>query len=239
MLRPSPCPGNVADYLGTLAHELRFDPSLSRRVLKEVEDHLWEAAANEAGDAGEVQLRAIARFGDAREIARQYAALSILGQIRRVAIVVVLALCGIFIAMKGRVAWYGLMQWELSDQTRSVAATVVPVTRAAFMTALVIGLIGCAYVIARRAPMRLDRAYCRQIKRSTMFCMAAACALLASVAVDMVLTALRLLEGRDAAAALIPVMSAAAEMALLGTLFRNIRLAIRRTELVSGLLHPM
>jgi hypothetical protein len=45
-----------------------------------------------------------------------------------------------------------------------------------------------------------------------------------------------LLEARDAAIALIPVASAAAEMALLGILFRDIRLAIRRTEFVSSFL---
>ena len=115
-------PNIVADYLDTLAQELSFDEPLSRRVRKEVEDHLWEASANEPGDATEAQRRAITKFGDPREIAQQYAALSVLSQVRRVAIIVVLALVGIFISMKGRGAWYSLMQWGLSDQTQFVGA---------------------------------------------------------------------------------------------------------------------
>ena len=80
----------VADYLNLLGRELSYDPLLSRRVRLEVEDHLWEAAANEGGDAAEAQRRTIEKFGDPREIARQYAALSIFSQIRRVAFIVVL-----------------------------------------------------------------------------------------------------------------------------------------------------
>src|SRR5262249_37419733 len=149
------------------------------------------------------------RFGDPREIARQYAALSVLSQIRRVAIIVVLALAGIFLSMRGRGAWYSLMQWELSDQTKFVGAVGVSVTKYAFMLALVIGLVGCAYISGRRAPLRLHRTYCKQIKRSTMFCALAACALLASVGVDIGLTVLRLLEARHAASALVPILSIA------------------------------
>jgi len=230
-------PDIVADYLDTLVHELSFDAPLSRRVRMEVEDHLWEAAANAPGDATEAQRRAIVRFGDPREIARQYAALSVLGQIRRVAMIVIVVLAGIFLSMKGRGAWYSLMQWGLSEQTRFVGAIGVSVTRYAFMLALVIGLAGCAYIGARRTPLRLHREYCKQIKRSTMFCTLAACALLTSVAVDMILTVLHLLETRYAAAALIPILSAAVEMALLGILFLNIRLAIQRTDFVSSFLH--
>ena len=62
MLQPSA----VADYLDILRRELSYDPALSRRVRLEVEDHLWEAAANEGGDAAEAQRRTIERFGDPR-----------------------------------------------------------------------------------------------------------------------------------------------------------------------------
>jgi hypothetical protein len=230
-------PNIVADYLDALARELSFDARLGRRVRKEVEDHLWEAAFNEPGDAIEAQRRAIEKFGDPREIARQYAPVSVLAQIRRVAIIVILALAGIFLSMKGRGAWYSLMQWGLSDQTKFVGAIAVSVTRYAFMLALAIGLAGCAYIGSRHAPARLHRAYCGQIRRSMTFCLWAACALLTSVAVDTILTALHVLEAKHSAAALIPILSAGVEMALLGILFLNIRLAIQRTDIVSSFLH--
>ena len=84
--------------------------------------------------------------------------------------------------------------------------------------------------------MRLHRAYCKQIRRSTMFCGLPACALLTSVAVDIILTVLHVLEAKHAGAALIPILSAAVETALLGVLFLNIRLAIQRTDFVSSFL---
>jgi hypothetical protein len=227
----------VADYLDLLGRELSYDPALSRLVRLEVEDHLWEAASNE-GDDIEAQRRTIERFGDAREIARQYAALSIYSQIRRVAVIVVLALIGIFLSMRGRGAWYSLMQWGLSDQTQFIGAIGLSVTRYAFLLALAVGLAGCAYIASRRAPVKLHQAYCEQIRRSTMFCMLAGYALLASVAADVVLTTLHMVGTTFSVAALIPVLSAGAEIALLGLLFLNIRVAIRRTDLVSSFLHP-
>ena len=228
----------VADYLDSLGRELSYDPLLSRRVRLEVEDHLWEAAANEGGDAAEAQRRAVEKFGDPQEIARQYAALSIFSQIRRVAVIVVVALAGIFLSMRGRGAWYSLMHWGLSDQTQFIGAIGMSVTRYAFMLALAIGLVGCAYISSRRVPTRLHQAYCEQIRRSTTFCALAGYALLTSVAADVMLTTLHLLETKYAAAALIPIVSAAVEIALLGLLFLNIRLAIRRTDVVSSFLHP-
>ena len=228
----------VADYLDLLGRELSYDPALSRRVRLEVEDHLWEAASNEGGDDAEAQRRTIERFGDAREIARQYAALSIYSQIRRVAVIVVLALLGIFLSMRGRGARYSLMQWGLSDQTQFIGGIGLSVTCYAFLLALAIGLTGCAYIASRRAPVKLHQAYCEQIRRSTMFCMLAGYALLASVAADVVLTTLHLVGMKASVAALIPVLSAGAEIALLGLLFLNIRVAIRRTDLVSSFLNP-
>jgi hypothetical protein len=228
----------VADYLDLLGRELGYDPALSRRVRLEVEDHLWEAASNEGSDAPEAQRKAIERFGDPRDIARQYAALSIFSQIRRVAVIVVLALLGIFLSMRGRGAWYSLMQSGLNDQTQFIGAIGLSVTRYAFLLALAIGLVGCAYIASRRAPMRLHRAYCEQIRRSAMFCMLAGYALLASVAADVVLTTLHLVGMKSSLAALIPILSAGVEIALLGLLFLNIRVTIRRTDLVASFLHP-
>jgi hypothetical protein len=71
-----------------------------------------------------------------------------------------------------------------------------------------------------------------------MFCVCAGYAMLTCVAVDVVLTVLHLLETKYPAAALIPVLSAGAEVALLGLLFVNIRSAIRRTDVVAAFLPP-
>jgi hypothetical protein len=229
-----PEPNAVDCYLDALARELSFDPALSRRVRKEVEDHLWESTTNETGDTKEPQHRAIERFGNPREIALQYAALSALSQVRRVAVTVVVALAGIFIAMKGRAAWYGLVHWGLSNQTQLAGAIGVSVTRFAFMVALVIGVFGCAYIVSRRIPTALHRAYCTQMKRCTVFCALVACALLTSVAADVILTALHLLETEHSAGVLIPMLSTGVEMVLLGALIINLRLAFQRSNFISS-----
>ena len=73
----------VADYLNALTRELGFDRPLAHRVRQEVEDHLWEATAANGDSSIEAQARAVRCFGGAREIASQFAALSLLRQARR------------------------------------------------------------------------------------------------------------------------------------------------------------
>jgi hypothetical protein len=174
--------------------ELSFDIPLSRRVRAEIEDHFCEAAED-----------AIARFGDPREIARQYAASSLLKHTRRVGLIAVLALVGIYIAMKGRGAWYGLMQWELSDHFKDVATTWISIDLNAFRMALAVGIIGLGYIASRRAPISFHEDYGRQVKRCVVLCALTAGALLASVVTDTILTALRLSEAKLAASGLVPV----------------------------------
>jgi hypothetical protein len=88
------------------------------------------------------------------------------------------------------------------------------------------------------APARLHQAYCEQIRRSATLCVLAGYALLTSVAADVILTMLHLSEAKSSAAALIPILSAGVEIALLGLLFLNIRVAIRRVDSVSSFLQP-
>src|SRR5262249_58129565 len=45
--------GVISEYLDRLARELEFDPPLSRRVRREVEEHLREAAAADPGPDAE------------------------------------------------------------------------------------------------------------------------------------------------------------------------------------------
>ena len=100
----------VADYLDALTRELSFDRPLAHRVRQEVEDHLWEATTANGDTSIEAQARAVRSFGEARVIAVEYAALSLLRQARWSGAIIVLASGALYIAMKGRVAWYGLMQ---------------------------------------------------------------------------------------------------------------------------------
>src|SRR5215469_17977758 len=142
MRRRSP----VADYLNALTRELGFDRPLAHRVRQEVEDHLWEATAANGDSSVAAQTRAVRCFGETRDIASQYAALSLLRQARRNGAIIVLASGALYIAMKGRVAWYGLMQWALSGTLQPVGKVVLAVDRASYILAFVLGAIGWAYI---------------------------------------------------------------------------------------------
>ena len=229
--------GPVTEYLDALSREFRFDIALSRRVRSEIEDHLWESIAHEVGeDSVEAQNRAIARFGDPREIARQYAATSLLSQTRRVGFVALFALIGIYVAMRGRGAWYGLMQWGLSDHSKEIAATWISIDFNAFRIALAIGIIGLGYIGSRRAPISFHEGYRRQLRRCVVLSAAMAGALLTSVVADTILAGLRLSEANDPVASLIPALLIAIEIALLAALALQIRTTIRRTTVASALL---
>lgn len=229
-------PDLIADYLDTLTRELRFDIALSRRVRTEVEDHLCEAIAGAAGDASiEAQRRVIANFGDPRDIARRYAASSLFRQIRRVGVIVIVALAGIFISMRGRMAWYGAMQWHLSDRFQHFQAIGLPVARHAFTVALAAGVIALIYIGSRRAPIEFDRTYRNDVNRCVALCAISAVALLTSVIAGVTLTGLRLFEGTPFVVGAVPVLSITLEMTLAGVLFFHLRAIIRRSTFASSL----
>jgi hypothetical protein len=232
-----PQPSPIADYLDTLARELSFDSALSLRVRKEVEDHFWQAAAGELDvPRREAERRAVANFGDPRELARQYAASSLLVHIRRVGAVLILALGGIFVAMKGRVAWYGLVQWDLNEDLKIINAIAVPIDHYAFMAALATAIAASGYIVTRRAPTAFHQAYGRELNRCAVLCAAAASALLLAVVIETILTGLRLSAVEVSASALVPALSMAAEIAFAGVLVLQVHAAIRRTALASSLL---
>ncbi len=67
----------IDHYLDQLLAELRVEPSRTRRILVEVEDHLREAIQREVATgatAEEAEARAIVRFGSPRLVARRFAA---------------------------------------------------------------------------------------------------------------------------------------------------------------------
>jgi hypothetical protein len=227
----------VADYLDELTGELSFDRPLAHRVRREVEDHLWEATAANGDASIEAQARAVRRFGEAREIAGQYAALSLLRQARRSGAIIVLASGALYIAMKGRVAWYGLMQWALSDTLQPVGKVVLAIDRAAYILAFLLGAVGWAYISSRPVSPRFH-AGCRvQLKRGLLLGIAAACPMVVSVIADAVVTALRLLEERPPISVfLIPLLSIAIEVAFAAVLVIAIGKTLRNTMRASSLL---
>jgi hypothetical protein len=145
-------PGPIADYLDALARELGFDIVLSRRVCAEVEDHLWQVT----DDCMSIdsQQRAVANFGDPRDIARQYITATLLAYIRWVGLAMIGAATAIFLAMKARVVWYEVMQWELNAEWAAVRATGLAIDRYGFLAAISIALIGWVYnsvLVARQS----------------------------------------------------------------------------------------
>lgn len=214
----------IPEYLEHLARELDFDPSLSRRVCREVEDHLWEAAsADPSVDGPEAERRAVSGFGDARAIAAQFAVVSLTQRARRLGVAAVMLVVAAFILMKARLSWYTLMQWPALDQTGSLGAIVLSIDRYAFWFSFLAG-IGCwIYIDSRRVPGGFTREYRGQIRRFTLLSMAATAALIVSVASDGVLTAFRLAGAEWSFEFLLPVFSMTIEMACAGLLVSYLR----------------
>jgi hypothetical protein len=220
-------PGPIADYLDALARELGFDIALSHRVCAEVEDHLQQVT--DGCMSIESQQQAVANFGDPHDIARQYITATLLAHIRRVGLAVIGAAAAIFLAMKARLVWYALMQWESNAEWEAVRAIGLAIDRYGFLAAISIALIGWVYITTRRAPIQLDVTYNKELNHCIVLCGAAAAGLIVSVAVEAVLTGIRLFEMEWCAAALVPILSLIIEMAAAALLVLRIRAMIRRT----------
>jgi len=214
----------IREYAERLARELAYDPSLSRRVQREVEDHLWEAvAASPAHERLEAERRAIANFGDPRAIASQFALVSLSQQARKVGVAAVLLIVAVFIAMKARLVWYGVMQCPPIEAMKALGEIVIAVDRYAFWLAVLAGVAGWIYIDSRRLPARLTDEYRRQLARFSLLGSAAGAALIVSVLGDGVLTSLRLAASQSPVQFLVPVVSMAVELACAGVLISYLR----------------
>ncbi len=211
--RPSGQAGMIADYLDALSRALSFDPGLARGVRQEVEDHLCEAvAAAPVHDRREAERRAIANFGNPQALAAQFAVVALQRRARIAAFAVVLAIAGVLVAMKARVAWFEFVQWTLNDEVRAISATVLTVDRGAFWLAVGLGLAAVAYGWHIRGRAVRSRGGHRQACRACVLGAAATASLFVSVIGDGVLTALRV--GTDlCASSLIPIGSLGVEIA--------------------------
>jgi hypothetical protein len=226
----------ISDYLDTLTRELSFDIPLARRVRREVEDHLWEAAAADPGDDPmEAQRLAVGRFGDPRAIASEYAALSLFRQNRRLGAIVILAAAGVLAAMMGRRFWYGLMHMPLSASLQGPARVAVQIDHYAFMLAFGIGILGWAYVSSRRSSALFSASCKAQLRRGLMLSAAATTPLLASVIADALVLGLRLSRAQVHLVDLIPMLSIAVEVGCAVLLVFLISKATRGAGVASSL----
>jgi hypothetical protein len=223
----------IAEYLDILGHELKFDAQISRRVRKEIEDHLWEAAAHEpAGDTIARQRRAIERLGSPRQIASQFIALSLLRRTQRVGTILILVSAAIFVTMKGRGLWYEALEWKLSNELLAISRFWLPIARYAFVGALVIGIFTWAYV-SRRTSVDLRAAY-RRFRWGLLLSVAAASLLLCTVLMDAGLTGLRLCASGLSLPAAVPVLAMAIEIAATWGLILQICKSIRASAALSS-----
>lgn len=232
-------PDLIADYAANLAYELRFDPRLARRAQVEIEDHLWQAAGEEAGSPTlAAQRRAIAAFGDAREIARQYAAAALLARMRRVAVLTCLSVSAVFAAMELRLGWYGSMPIAGAGSRNLAQAIGLVIDRGAYAFAILGALVSCGYVLTRRSPAQYHAGFDKEIGRSIALCAMASGGLILSVATESVLAPLRLANAGMgmSSAALIAVLSLIAEVGGAMTVIVQIRALARRAATASSLL---
>jgi hypothetical protein len=230
-----PHPNIISEYLDTLSGELCFDPSLARRVRQEVADHLWETTAELGDESAEAQRRAIANFGNPRDIADGYAAASLFRQTRQVAAVVILVIAAVFVIMKARLAWYGTIQSTLSTDLRDVIDTCILINRYVFRAAIAIGVVGWLYVSSRRVSTSLRPTYEIQLKRSLFLCAATAVPLIASVIFEASLMGLRLFKmGWDVHSMAVPLLLTGVEIVVVRVLVVQLRKAIRNLALASS-----
>jgi hypothetical protein len=229
--------GLISDYLDQLGDALRFDRSLSRGVVPEVEDHLQEAAAaNAVGDRREAERRAIASFGDPHAIAAQFASVSLAGQAKRTGAALILVIAGVFVTMKSRVVWYAVTQWTVYDDMKAVSGIAGLVDRYSFWFSVVIAIGGFAYINSRCVSPILDARYRRQLRLAFILSLVATTSLAVSVISEGVLTALHLRGTEHHAGALVPIISMAIEAAGVGVLAFQIRSMTRKAVSIAALL---
>src|SRR5262245_41703455 len=222
--------GIISAYADLLAGKLLFNPSLSRRVRQEIQDHLWEAtAASPSGNQRDAIQRAIANFGDPHAIAAQFATVWLVRQTWKVGVIVILVISGVFMAMQARVAWYAAEQWGLSDDVRVVAKSVGCIDACAFWLSVIVGIAGSAYLVVRRAPATtLCAGHTSRLRHLLLLSAVSAAALSVSVISDGVLTALRLVGREFSVDFLIPISLMVIEIVSAGMLVLSVRIVFKR-----------
>lgn len=219
----------IPEYLDELSRELRFDTALARRVREEVEGHLWETVALETeADPIQAQQRATERFGHPHDIAEQFTALSLLRSTRRVGAYIILVIAVIFLAMEARVRSYAPVQLHASAHTKFLRGIALRFDHWTFLSSVIIGVIGWAYIATRRASLGHRPAYRGHIRCYMVLSLAAISTLTASVISDGFLTGTRLVATGLSASAWIPLLTMALEIILTTVLIALIRNMVSR-----------
>jgi len=231
-------PGVIDDYVGRLARKLDFDRSMCRRVCREVQDHLRDAAAaDEPADVAAAERRAVANFGDADAVAAQFAIISLAKRSRTMSSASIVGIAAVFIAMKGRVAWYATVAETAGSNLKSIAGIVGSIDRYTFWFSVIAG-IGCwLYIGSRPFPSAFDSVFRKQLDRLFLASMVMIAALMTSVFSDGVLTAVRFSDTGFSTGFLVPIFSMAIEIVCVGLLALHIRETARRTARIAALLN--
>jgi hypothetical protein len=229
----------ISGYLETLSAALSFDRALAQRVRQEVEDHLQQAiAADPSKDGIAAEHRAIAKFGDAQAIAVQFAMISVAEQMRKLGTALILVIAGVFVAMKGRVAWYAVMGGTADHDTTTVTSVVASVDRYSFWLSVVIGIGSFAYMLGRPIPTLVHARYRKELRCALMSCLAAIVPLVLAVISDGVLTAIRLVGAELCASSLVPISTMAIEIACVGIMLFHFWIMRQRTVSAASLHAP-
>jgi hypothetical protein len=178
-----------------------------------------------------------ADFGDPHTIAAQFATAWLARQTWKIGLTVILVISSVFVAMKARVTWYAPAQWGLSDDVRGVAKTVGLIDACAFWLSVIVGIVGCTYLVVRRAPpTALCAAHCSRLRHLLFLSAVSSAALIVSVIGDGVLTALRLVGREFSADFLIPISSMVIEIVCAGILVFSVRSIVVRMTHTTALL---
>jgi hypothetical protein len=226
----------IADYLDSLSQALSFDRALSQRVREEIEDHLREAAAADpAEDRPAAEARAIARCGDPRSLAAEFALVALAKRSRRLGVGIVVLTAAVLAAMELRSAWYTAMQWVIGDEMRRIAALVGAADRYAFLIAMATALGALIYVSGRGIPTVFRVQHRNYFRRVRLLCVAATASLTVSIATDAALLSIRMAATDPSAAFFIPILLVAFEIACAGALVAMIRDLAQRTTSAAAL----
>jgi hypothetical protein len=229
-------PRPVAAYLEVLTHELAFDPPLRRRVLAEVRDHLSDALAAHTQDAEPTEADealAVARFGSPRALADQYRMLSLFLSLRRSGLIFVLAILGVFLAMKARIAWYDLAHWDPSARLQALNAVALPLDRYAFLLAAACTMAGWLYAMMLPIPATHRPARLAALRRCQLLLLIAALSIAVAVGIEVFLNLHRFLETGAVAAAIVPGLSILLETACVVAAALSLRNTAQRLNVLS------
>jgi hypothetical protein len=230
-----PTPRPIADYLDVLTRELDFDRALSRRVRDEIADHLHESMAHDAAESDdEARARyAVERFGAPRELAAAFAATALARQAKTIGLLMMLVEVGIYVAMKGRVLWWGI---NPALHGSDLLAAFIMAARVVFWVAVVLGLAGWLASGRLGAAGLRGLAGRRWLKRCLVLCATVTGAVVVLVALDAALVSMRVLATAWSSALVVPLLFMAAELTLAAILAIHVVELAQRTASASSLL---